>query len=141
MLLTLPPDRRKRSLFRSPVFRKVYRKVHNVQQSGYPKKKKLCSNTYVNGRADEMGQFRHPAHKAASHLAQVATFISVFLLLPNCVHDWLRLYILMHSLQYTAVIGSSLSFSYSQHEFIGSNAKNPCRISAPLNYEQFLIFC
>jgi len=63
-------------------------------------KKKLCSNTHVNGRTDEIGQFLHPAHKAAPHLAQVAFDISVFLLLPNCIDDWLRLYILTHSLQF-----------------------------------------
>ena len=63
----------------------------------FKKELEVCSNTYVNGRADEIGQFLHPAHKAASHLAQVASHISVFLLLPNCIDDWLGLYTLMDS--------------------------------------------
>ena len=97
------------------MFSKVYRKAHKVQQSGNPKKN-FVSNTYVNSRADEIGQFLHPAHEAAPHLAQVASIISVFLFLPNCIHDWLRLNILMQSLQYSTIRGSYYSFKYSQHE-------------------------
>ena len=96
--------------------------------------KKYFVITYVNSRPDEIGQFLHPVHKTAPHLAQVATVISVFLFLPNWIHDWSRLWILTRSLQYATVTGSSFSFKYSQHEFNRSNIKNSCRISVPLTF-------
>jgi hypothetical protein len=57
--------------------------------------KKKCRNnynTYINSGTEETGEFRHTSHDGAPDLAKHFPIISVFLFLPNCIQNWLRLF-------------------------------------------------
>jgi hypothetical protein len=51
------------------------------------------SNTYINSGAEEIGELRHTTHDGAPYLTKPFTIIAILLFLPNCVQNWLRLFI------------------------------------------------